>query len=353
MKRFLRVLLIILLILVLLVAALLGFLTLTEYRPADREQLTVSGNATRTLSPRDSFSVLTWNTGYGALGDNADFFMDGGTGVITADKARVETNLAGMRDAIRSLDPDVFFLQEVDTHSTRSHMIDEGAFFASAFPEYTSSHAVNYKTLFVPYPIPPLGQVDCGIETFSRYGLSEAERIQLPCPFSWPVRLANLKRCLLLTRIPIEGQDRDLVIINLHLEAYDDGEGKIAQTKMLASILQEEVAKGNSVIAGGDFNQVFSSVDASMYPHYEGTWQMGQIDVDSFGSDFSFLMDTSSPTCRSLDRPYAGANPEDFQYYMIDGFIVSSDLAVEQVQTLSLDFAATDHNPVMLKVTLP
>ncbi|MBQ9308624.1 MAG: endonuclease, partial [Clostridia bacterium] len=90
-----------------------------------------------------------------------------------------------------------------------------------------------------------------------------------------------------------------------------------------------------------------------MYPHYEGTWQMGQIDVDSFGSDFSFLMDTSSPTCRSLDRPYAGANPEDFQYYMIDGFIVSSDLAVEQVQTLSLDFAATDHNPVMLKVTLP
>ena len=38
-----------------------------------------------------------------------------------------------------------------------------------------------------------------------------------------------------------------LVAVNLHLEAYDDGEGKAAQTAMLFDILEEEYAKGNYV----------------------------------------------------------------------------------------------------------
>ena len=50
--------------------------------------------------------------------------------------------------------------------------------------------------------------------------------MQLPCPFSWPTRIANLKRCLLVERIPIADSDKELVLVNLHLEAYDDGEGK-------------------------------------------------------------------------------------------------------------------------------
>ena len=48
---------------------------------------------------------------------------------------------------------------------------------------------------------------------------SSAEKIQLPCPFKWPVRLANFKRCLLLSRIPIKDSDKELVIINLVISA--------------------------------------------------------------------------------------------------------------------------------------
>lgn len=47
------------------------------------------------------------------------------------------------------------------------------------------------------------------------------------------------------------------MLVNLHLEAYDDGEGKIAQTKQLREFIQSEYEKGNYVIAGGDLNQVF------------------------------------------------------------------------------------------------
>ena len=63
-------------------------------------------------------------------------------------------------------------------------------------------------------------------------------------------------------------------------------------------------------------------------------------------------MDPRVPTCRSLDRPYAGADPDDFQYYVIDGFIVSGNVSVERLETLDQGFVSSDHNPVLLQVTL-
>ena len=91
---------------------------------------------------------------------------------------------------------------------------------------------------------------------------AQAQRQSLPVPFKWPIRVANLKRCLLVERFTVADSGRELVLINLHLEAYDDGEGKAAQTKMLREFLQAEYEKGNYVIAGGDFNQTFPGPDA-------------------------------------------------------------------------------------------
>ena len=93
-------------------------------------------------------------------------------------------------------------------------------------------------------------------------------------------------------------------------------------------------------------------MDVSAYPVKEGTWEAGYIDVEEFGEDLSFHMDNTTPSCRSLDQVYAGADHENFQYYMLDGFIVSSNVSVESVETVDLDFVNTDHNPVVLQVTL-
>ena len=143
-----------------------------------------------------------------------------------------------------------------------------------------------------------------------------------------------------------------LVLINLHLEAYDDGEGKEAQARQLTALMQEEYAKGNYVIAGGDFNQRFTNIDQSAYPVYEGMWQPGVIDADTFGEGFSLLMDNTVPTCRSLDRPLAGAEKTGFQFYLIDGFIVSANVNAESVETLDYGFVCSDHNPVRMTFTL-
>ncbi|MBQ9708467.1 MAG: endonuclease [Firmicutes bacterium] len=360
-KQILKIIGLIVGIVVVAVGILLGWLTAGEYRPADIEELSVSQAASDPgageLSPGDSFKIMSWNIGYGALGDNADFFMDGGDSVMTADEERVSSNLDGIISHIKSEDPNIVFLQEADRDSKRSHHVDEVSTIASAFEnQYASTFANNFKVPFVPYPLPPIGKVDSGLLTLSEYEISQSARISLPCPFSWPIRTANLKRCLMADRIPVSG-GKELVVINLHLEAYDNGEGKIAQTNALLDVLNEERSKGNYVIAGGDFNQTFDNIDSGAYPVLEGMWQPGSISANDFGEGWSLLMDASVPTCRSLDRPLAGLDdsardPSVFQYYMIDGFIVSDNLEVSGLKTQGLGFENTDHNPVVMKVKI-
>ncbi len=352
-KRILQVIVGILAVAVVAFLILILVLTVTEYKPDATEELDVNGEGSVSVQTGDTLSVLTWNLGYGALGDNADFFMDGGSMVNTADTERVQENMAAINDELAALDPDVVFLQEVDRNSKRSHGIDELELIRGAQSGYCDIFANNYKVAYVPYPLPTIGKVDSGIVTLSKYEVKDAKRVALPCPFSYPIRTANLKRCLTISRVPVEGSDRELVLVNLHLEAYDDGEGKAAQTQMLQEILQQEVENGNYVIAGGDFNQIFSGVNTDAYPMIsEDLWQPGEIDTDAFGDDLQFQTDNRAPSCRSLDQPYAGADHSQFQYYLIDGFIVSSNVSVESVETQDLEFKNSDHNPILMKVKL-
>ena len=351
--KLLKIVLIVLLIFVAAFAGLLGYLSLTEYYPKEEETMAVSGEAGNSYAPGDSVKVMIWNIGYGALGDNADFFMDEGTHVKTADKDRVMQNMSEIESEILAEDPDFLCLQETDRSSFRSSYIDETARIQSAMGTgYKASFANNFKVAFIPYPIPPIGKVDSGLLTLSRGNVSLATRVPLPCPFTWPVRIANLKRCLLVDRIELDDTDKDLVLINLHLEAYDSGEGKIAQTKTLMEYLQKEADKGNYVIAAGDFNQSFSNVDISEYPSREDLWMPGLIETDEYMDTWQFLMDSSVPTCRSLDQPYKDADHESFQYYMLDGFILSSNLEVKSLATKDLGFVSSDHNPVILEAVL-
>ncbi len=353
--RWLKILLGIIIAIILAVVIFFGVLTVTEYKPAAEEKQKVTGANSAPIKEGDSFDIMTWNVGYGGLGETADFFMDGGKGVQSSTEDMVNDNLAAFSSTIATVQPDVVFLQEVDVNSKRTYHINELESLAEALPEYNYSNALNYSCLYVPYPLPTIGQVNSGVATLSKYAVTDATRVQLPIPFKYPVRLANLKRCLLVNRIPLKGSGKELVLINLHLEAYDSGEGKAAQTKQLRDLMLAESKKGNYVIAGGDFNQSFSNYDNSAYPFVsEEMWQPGAIETSDFGDSLTLVTDNSAPTCRSLDKPLKGADtdPSKFQYYVIDGFIVSDNLTVNTVKNLDLAFKNSDHNPIMMNVTL-
>ncbi len=356
MKKFLKVLKwigIVILVIIVLVVLFFGMLTVTEYKPDPVVDLDIRKGATESPVEGTALRVVSWNVGYGSLGENADFFMDGGTKVMTSTTEGVYENLSYVQDKLDELNPQLVLFQEVDEDSKRSHHINEVNEMMNHFADTDAFFTYNYKTKYVPYPIPPIGKVQSGLVTLSKYQVESAERVALPCPFKYPVRLGNLKRCLEVSRIPVEGSDKELVIVNLHLEAYDSGEGKIAQTKQLKELLESEAKAGNYVIAAGDFNQAFSNVDNSAYPKVsEEMWMPGSIDVSEFGEGLSFLQDNSVPTCRSLDKAYAGADKDNFQFYLIDGFIVSSNVKVQAITTIDTGFKATDHNPIVLDAVL-
>ena len=199
----------------------IGYLTVTEYRPAYAEDAQ-RGNVLREgkLTGGQTVRVLTLNTGYGGLDAGEDFFMDGGEGVRPSDAETVRQNMLGIEDLIRGADADFVMLQEVDTDSKRSYGYDQWRQYEFDLEDYESRFALNYSCDYVPYPVTePIGRVHSGVATYSRYDITAATRYRLPCPFSWPVRIANLKRCLLVTRIPIDGSEQELVLVNLHLEA--------------------------------------------------------------------------------------------------------------------------------------
>ncbi len=338
-------------IVVAVLVALAGFvvyLTVTEYRPDERKVAEHVYFQNKTSeSVQKQMTVFSWNIGYAGLGASTDFFMDGGNNVNPTPE-EVNENLTAVKKFISSQSADAWLLQEVDVNSARTGHINE---LESVFEVYPSSYALafNYKCEFVPIPLPPIGKIESGIATFTDKTVkgSSFERIALPCPFSWPVSLANLKRCLLVTRLPVENSDKEVVLVNLHLEAYDDGEGKIAQTELLMNFLREEYKKGNYVIAGGDFNQVFPQT-LEKYQLTEDSWVPGVLEEETLPQGFSYAFDSETPTCRLLNRPL----DENTQKYVIDGFIVSPNVKVEKVETVDLNFANSDHNPVKLDISL-
>ena len=348
-----------------LAAGLIGYLSVTEYDPNYAENAQVgSKQISASYQSAMPLRIVTFNTGYGALGEDADFFMDGGKSVTPESEEYIKENMIGIERILSEIDADIIFLQEVDTDSKRSYEINQWLQYEHDLDNYESRFALNYSCDYVPYPIgfDMIGKVNSGIATYSRFDIYSSTRYSLPCPFSWPTRIANLKRCLLVTRIEIsdlvvldENDEKDheaspdLVLINVHLDAYDEGEGREAQFRRLRELMEKEYAAGNYVIVGGDFNQTFPD-DNNPYPIiHDENFVPGNLPTLSPG--WSYGYDMSTPTSRLLNEPY-DPQSDGTQFYVIDGFIVSPNVKISSVRTLNKDFVYSDHNPVVMDIEL-
>ncbi len=340
---------------VLFVVLLFLFLTVIEYRPKPIEEVPFTSEK-EMLNKGKAISIMTWNIGFAGLGKNEDFFMDGGKMSKPDSKKTVENYFSGIKKTIGTHDSDILFIQEIDTKSARTYKINQ----VEAMKNFTGkgeAFAYNYNCVFVPIPFPPMGRIQSGVAIYSNFETISAHRLSLPVPFKWPIRVANLKRCILVTRIPVYenggATGQELVLANFHLEAYDSGEGKIAQTKALKDFIDAEYAKGNYVIAGGDFNQKFPDSTAFPVISPDG-WIPGQLDASITDGGWKFVYDDSKPTCRSLEAPYNDkeAAAHNWQYYVIDGFLISPNIEKLSVNIIDEDFENSDHNPVYMNFIL-
>lgn len=332
-------------IVILLILLVLGLATLLEYRPQEVTELApVEGD--RVFNQKE-FSVLIYNIGYGGLGDDADFFMDGGSSVHPQSKEVVEKNLEGIAQELKDHPVDFYLFQEVDLSSKRSYGLNQQAFIEKSLG-LKGSFGTNYKAFYVPYPLPTIGKVHSGLLSLSSYRSDRVYRKSLPVPFSWPTRTMNLKRCLLVEEFPIEGSEQKLILINLHLEAYDSGEGKKLQSETLLHLAQSYYAQGHYVLAGGDWNQLFPGSEEPV-PERGDQWIPGKLMKEDLPDGWRYIADLGTPSCRSLHEAYEG---EGHLVYYIDGYLASPNLTLESVETLDFGFTHSDHHPVLLKMRL-
>ena len=346
-------------IIILAFILLVILLTITEYKPDDiiNAEINSLSENTSFIEKNSELKIMSWNIGYCGLGKNEDFFMDGGKTSLPTSQENVEKYKAGIKDEIINQNPDILILQEIDHSSKRSGKKNQIEYFKNQLKK-NAAFTYNYKTLYCPFPFPPMGKIESGLATFTDYNAISAERYKLPSIFKWPVKLANLKRCLLVTKFPVyeNGKDtgRKLVLINFHLEAFDNGEAKKLQTIELAKVLNEEYAKGNYVIAGGDWNQKFPTDTGKYKVVFENGWQPGIIDESIVPEGWKICASENAPTCRANQYPYVGERAEkhDWQYWVIDGLLVSPGIEVKNVSVVDKDFQNSDHNPVIMQFVL-
>ena len=341
-------------VIVILVILLLGFaiLVFSEYFPEDTESLNIEGEKSKDLKIDETATIITYNLGYLSLDNTQDFFMDGGENVRPKNATTVTKNLAAVKSFIENQDADIFLFQEVDTNAKRSYNINEYEQLKEDF-DGTSTFAYMFKSLYIPYPIfNTVGHVESGVMTLNRFDVNSATRIALPSAYSWPVRAVMYKNCLLEQRVTIDGSDKELVVYNVHLDAYGKEEGKTEQLDILINKMKEEYDKGNYVIAGGDFNQTFPGVDTEKFPVVNtDNFVPTQMSEDYLPEDFKFVTDLERPSSRLLNEVYSGSY-DNTQLYIIDGYIVSENVDVESVETIENNFSYSDHHPVKLEVRL-
>ena len=169
-----------------------------------------------------------------------------------------------------------------------------------------------------------------GIYTATDFKIENARRFQMAIPFTFPERLANLKRGFSVIYTKVENSDKHLVLINAHLDAYDKGNsGKKAQMKQLLEFIDYEYKKGNYVLVGADFNQSLKTLPAG----------------------FKLVYDESRNSARLNNKPYV-KDSEGTYGFIIDGYIASDNIEVLGVETLNQEYRYSDHNPVKLRYKL-
>ncbi len=348
---------------VICIAGYIIYMQMNYYRIEDHTALETGNNQEQILKPGETYTAVTCNIGFGAYGPDYSFFMDTGEmedGTRTAgkygraiSKESVETNMEKAAEALEKLNADFMLLQEVDVDADRSYHINQKETLMKRFGDYGNVFANNFHSAYLFYPFSdPHGAVEAGLLNFSRYEIAEAERRSYPVDNSFVTKFTDLDRCFSVMRLPVEG-GKQLVLVNNHMSAYDEG-GLIRaqQLELLNSVMEEEYEAGNYVIVGGDFNHALGEAVAEGFPSKQKfpAW-VSILTQEEMAEGIRIVQaenELEVPTCRGADIPYTkGVNFTT----VVDGFLVSDNVkaAAENVDT---DFGYSDHNPVLLRFEL-
>ena len=325
----------------------------TAYEPETMENLETNGRSELVISPGQTLNILSWNIGSGISGKDADSYEDGGTATRAKSEEKVIQNIDAVTAYLKEVNAQIMLLQEVEFNSTRSWYYDEVAAISGAFEETNSAFAIDHKAHLVPREDPWIGKIKGGSLTLSQVNSSLAYRVAEPCTAEKKDSYYTARPCLLVTRYPIYGSEAELVVINIRLITYSDPTEVRAQMTRLHDLMAAEYEVGNYVICGGDFYQSMATEEVS-FPTVADRWQPQPFASDIF-DDEGWRKVTGgggAASQRSMNLPYAEKNQDRIQLYLTDGFIATPNITINSCEIKDLGFENSDHNPILINITL-
>ena len=362
MKKVLKYLMIVIAALFLILGIYVIYVFAAYYRLPDKLSLEVekssgdfskedAGTEEEFSQEKESYSIMTYNIGFGAYLPEYSFFMDGGKSSWGKDAESVAGAVSGAGGLLFEKAPDFVLLQEVDRDGTRSYHIDELELINSFLKDYYYTYAQNYDSPFLFFPPwEPHGANKAGIATYSKMQITDALRRSLPISESFS-KLVDLDRCYSISRIPLE-EGTMLCIYNIHMSAYGSSDAiRTGQLAMLYEEMEADYKNGNYVICGGDFNHNLKVGAAEKAPDWAQPFPR-----ESLPEGFRMALDevekeenVAHNTCRNTDKPY---DEETTYTVTLDGFIISDNVIVDSYNHIDSGYAYSDHDPVIMQFRL-
>jgi endonuclease/exonuclease/phosphatase family metal-dependent hydrolase len=216
-------------------------LELSEYQ-------SVIANETRSTQKNDSiFSIVTYNIGY----------LSGMTNnlAVESPKEFFDVNMAKVVSEIKKVKPDIMAFQEIDFDASRSYNVNQEEEISKLGFNYRAQ-TINWDERYLPFPYWPIsmhyGKVVSGQSIISKYPLKEQQRIVLQRVADAPFYrdAFYLERLAQVVKVVLNG--KEVVVINIHLEAYEK-ETRAKQFEEVLAIFNQYKEIYPTILLG-DFN---------------------------------------------------------------------------------------------------
>jgi endonuclease/exonuclease/phosphatase family metal-dependent hydrolase len=290
-----------------------------------------------------ALDITTWNVGYGGLGAASDFVADGGAHYFPPSRRAVRDNVAGIEAFLAGESADVVLMQELARAGPANLWHDVKAAADRALARTDMSFYADFRTRLMPWPL----RFKHGLGVYARRAVESVELVPLPADGA-SIMGAKRRYGAVAVRIPLAGRERGWTIASVHLAAFDkDAQVRRRQLSALFVWAEREYENGRHVVLGGDWNLrlVDTHFPSTTDRHY--LFWVFPFPDEGLPAGWRIAADPATPSVRTNERPYRRG--ENYTT-VIDGFIVSPNVAVERVAGVDLGFAHSDHNPVRLRV---
>ncbi len=288
----------------------------------------------------ESLKLTTWNIGYGALGARANFAADGGNDLRALTRHEIEAAVKAISEEVKKFGSDILLLQELANPNWLTRQVPVLGQIDDALKSYAASF---WEGLRLPY-VPKWINLSHGMGVFSQKFVADMQAYRLQTE-SGSV-FAGIKKhyAKIVSRLPIEGTDREWVVINVHLAAFDkDAKVRQEQIGEVFDLANLEYQRGHHVVIGGDWNMRLVAKDFPHRKRGENNFVAPDFPIEKLPPNWSIAADDKVPTVRALHRPYeVGVNNTS----IIDGFACSPNVRLLDVSTKDMAFEHTDHHPV-------